>query len=55
MITTEVQLPDSLFDQLQQVLNTHPTLSWDAVLCQALHAYLPQLVDSEPPDSSPLP
>ncbi|MBD2094252.1 hypothetical protein H6F90_03705 [Trichocoleus sp. FACHB-591] len=54
MITTEIQLPDSLFDQLQQVLHTHPALSWNVVLCQALHAYLPQLVDSEPQDSSSL-
>ena len=39
-IAVEITLPEPLFDQLQQVLDTHPTESLDSLTHKALTAYL---------------
>jgi hypothetical protein len=46
MITTEILIPESLFRQLQQALDAHPTLSADELLSEALTRYLTHLLQS---------
>lgn len=46
-IALEITLPEPLFDQLQRVLDTHPTESLDSLTHKALTAYLLHLKQLE--------
>lgn len=41
MIALEIQLPESLFRRVQQLLDAQPDLSFDDVFTEALHRYFP--------------
>ncbi|MBW4489947.1 MAG: hypothetical protein KME12_19365 [Trichocoleus desertorum ATA4-8-CV12] len=46
-IALEITLPEPLFDQLQRVLDTHPTESFDSLTHKALTTYLQHLKQLE--------
>lgn len=40
MIATEIELPETLYYQLQMLLDRHPAESMDSLLAHAIAAYL---------------
>jgi hypothetical protein len=47
-IALEINIPETLFRRLQQVLDQQTTQSIDDLTCQALSTYLPQLLTKNP-------